>query len=235
MDDNDARSRIALALDVPDLDEARRLIDQTQTHVGVFKVGLELFTAVGPAAVDAVHGVGAQCFLDLKLHDIPATMARSVSRASAMGVAYLSVHAAAGRESLGAASENAGGTRLLAVTVLTSLDAAALRAIGLQGDPRAAADRLARLAWEGGVSGFVTSALECAMLRKALGHAAFLVTPGIRPAGADVGDQKRVTTPRAAIEAGADLLVVGRPIRDADDPEAAARDLALQVKSALAP
>jgi orotidine-5'-phosphate decarboxylase len=235
MDDNDARSRIALALDVPDLDEARRLIDQTRSHIGVFKVGLELFTAVGPAAVKAVHDVGAHCFLDLKLHDIPATMARSVARASAMGVAYLTVHAAAGKDSLRAASESAGGTRLLAVTVLTSLDGPALRAIGLQGDPRAAADRLARLAWEGGVSGFVASALECAMLRKSLGDDAFLVTPGIRPAGADLGDQRRVMTPGAAIRAGADLLVIGRPIRDANDPEAAARDIALQVESALAP
>jgi orotidine-5'-phosphate decarboxylase len=150
-----------------------------------------------------------------------------------MGVAYLTVHAVAGHDSLGEASDNCGSTRLLAVTILTSLDAAALEAIGLIGSPREAADRLAKLAWDAGVRGFVTSAHECAALRGALGGEAFLVTPGIRPAGTDVGDQKRVMTPAKAIEAGADLLVVGRPIRDASDPEEAAADIARQVKLAL--
>ena len=133
MDENDPRSRIALALDVPDLESATALIEQTREHVGTFKVGLELYTAVGPAAVEAVHAAGAECFLDLKLHDIPATMGRSVARAASMGVAYLTVHGMAGHESLHQASVNAGSTRLLAVTVLTSLDAAALQAIGLAG------------------------------------------------------------------------------------------------------
>lgn len=233
MNEHDPGRRIALALDVPDLDAAKRLIEQTRQHVGVFKVGLELYTAVGPTAVEAVHAADAKCFLDLKLHDIPATMGRSVARASAMGVAYLTVHAASGTESLQAANESAGGTRLLAVTVLTSLDAAALDAIGLQGDPRTAADRLAQLAWGAGVRGFVASAHECGALREALGDEAFLVTPGIRPAGSGVGDQKRVMTPAKAIAAGADLLVIGRPIRDASDPTAAAEDIARQVQSAL--
>ena len=233
MDDNDPASRIALALDVPDLDSAKKLIERTHEHVGIFKVGLELYTAVGPAAVDAVHASGSQCFLDLKLHDIPATMGRSVARAAAMGVAYLTVHSVAGHDSLAQASANAGETRLLAVTVLTSLDAAALEAIGLQGGPREAADRLAGLAWAAGVRGFVTSAHECAALRSALGDDAFLVTPGIRPAGAEVGDQKRVMTPADAIGAGADLLVVGRPIRDADDPARASAEIARQVRMAL--
>jgi orotidine-5'-phosphate decarboxylase len=233
MHEDDPRSRIALALDVAELDAAARLIEQTRAHVGVFKVGLELYTAVGPAAVEAVHAAGAKCFLDLKLHDIPATMGRSVARAEAMGVAYLTVHGAAGPDALRTARDNAGSTRLLAVTVLTSLDAAALDAIGLQGGPRGAADRLARLAWTAGIRGFVSSAHECAALRKELGEGAFLVTPGIRAGGTDAGDQKRVTTPADAIAAGADLLVVGRPIRDATDPGAAAADLARQVESAL--
>jgi orotidine-5'-phosphate decarboxylase len=233
MDDNDPGSRIALALDVPDLDAAKRLIDQTHEHVGTFKVGLELYTAVGPAAVEAVHAAGAKCFLDLKLHDIPATMGRSVARAAAMGVAYLTVHGAAGLASLRQASDNAGSTRLLAVTVLTSLDAEALEAIGLNGGPRNTVDRLAKLAWDAGLRGFVTSAQECAALRESLGEQAFLVTPGIRPANSDVGDQKRVMTPAEAIEAGADLLVVGRPIRDADNPTEAAADIARQVRLAL--
>lgn len=233
MSNNDPRSRIALALDVPDLDAAKRLIEQTQAHVGVFKVGLELYISVGPKAVEVVHAAGAECFLDLKLHDIPATMGRAVARASEMGVAYLTVHAAAGREALQAASDHAGTTRLLAVTVLTSLDATALDEIGLEGDPRGAADRLGKLTWSSGIRGFVTSPLECAGLRDLFGHEAFIVTPGIRPAGTDIGDQKRVMTPSDAITAGADLLVVGRPIRDAPDPIAAARDIALQVDAAL--
>jgi len=234
MDDNDPGSRIALALDVPDLEAAKKLIDETREHVGTFKVGLELYTAVGPAAVEAVHAAGAKCFLDLKLHDIPATMGRSVAQAASMGVAYLTVHAVAGPSSLRQASDNAGSTRLLGVTVLTSLDAAELEAIGLSGGPRNAVDRLARLAWDAGLRGFVTSALECAALRAALGEEAFLVTPGIRPAGSDVGDQKRVMTPADAIGAGADLLVVGRPIRDASDPAEAAANIARQVQLALA-
>ena len=234
MDDNDPGSRIALALDVPDLEAAKKLIGETCEHVGTFKVGLELYTAVGPAAVEAVHAAGAKCFLDLKLHDIPATMGRSVAQAASMGVAYLTVHAVAGPSSLRQASDNAGSTRLLAVTVLTSLDAAELETIGLSGGPRNAVDRLAKLAWNAGLRGFVTSAHECAALRAALGEEAFLVTPGIRPAGSDVGDQKRVMTPADAIGAGADLLVVGRPIRDASDPTEAAANIARQVQLALA-
>ncbi len=233
MDESDPRPRIALALDVPDLDAAERLIELTRDHVGVFKVGLELFTAVGPAAVDAVRAAGAKCFLDLKLHDIPTTMARSVARAASMGVAYLTVHSMSGEESLSAAQENAGETRLLAVTVLTSLDEDALEAIGFEGTPRAAALRLAKLAWGAGVGGFVASAQECRSLRDALGAEAFIVTPGIRPAGSESGDQKRVMTPADAIRAGANLLVVGRPIRDADDPTAAASAIARQVEAAL--
>ena len=233
MTDRDPRSAVALALDVPDLDTAERLIDLTREHVGVFKVGLELFTAVGPAAVDAVHSAGAQCFLDLKLHDIPATMGRAVSRAAAMGVAYLTVHASAGEESLSVAQEKAEETRLLAVTVLTSLDATALSQIGLGNPPADVVRRLAKLAWGAGVSGFVASAHECNDIREALGDDAFLVTPGIRPSGTSVGDQKRVMTPADAIAAGADLLVVGRPIRDARDPAAAAAQITEQVGAAL--
>ena len=233
MDDNDPGSRIALALDVPDLGAAKRLIDQTHEHVGTFKVGLELYTAVGPAAIEVVHAAGAKCFLDLKLHDTPATMGRSVARAASMDVAYLTVHGASGLDSLRQANDSAGSTQLLAVTVLTSLDAEALEEIGLSGGPRNAADRLAKLAWDAGLRGFVTSAHECAALRDALGEEAFLVTPGIRPTGSDVGDQKRVMTPADAIEVGANLLVVGRPIRDADDPTKAAAEIARQVQLAL--
>jgi orotidine-5'-phosphate decarboxylase len=235
MDENDLGSRIALALDVPDLGTAKRLIERTREHVDIYKVGLELYTAVGPAAVETVHAAGAKCFLDLKLHDIPATMGRSVARASSMGIAFLTVHALSGRDAMREANQNAHSTRLLAVTVLTSLDSKAVEAIGLRGGPRDAADRLAKLARDAGISGLVTSPHECAALRSAFGKDAFLVTPGIRPAGVDADDQKRVMSPAGAIEAGADLLVVGRPIRDASDPTAAAAEIARQVHMALSP
>lgn len=234
MDDHGARSRLALALDVPSLDEAKRLIEQTSESVGVYKVGLELFTSVGPSAVKAVAEANAKCFLDLKLHDIPATMARAVGSARDMGVDYLTVHAAAGSEALTMASRESGTTMLLAVTVLTSLDAGSLAEVGFRAAPTAAAVHLARLAWDSGVRGFVSSAHECAALRADFGNDAFVATPGIRPAGGDRGDQKRVMTPSAAIAAGSDLLVVGRPIRDADEPRIAAAAMARDIGSALA-
>jgi len=235
MNENDPGSRIALALDVADLDAARELIAKTRDHVGTFKVGLELYTAVGPAAIEAVHAAGARCFLDLKMHDIPATMGRSVARAASLGVQYLTVHASAGPDALRQASAHAGAMQLLAVTVLTSLDAAALEAIGLSGGLHDATERLAKLAWDAGVRGFVTSGHECAALRRRLGEEAFLVMPGIRPAGSGAGDQRRVMTPADAIEAGANLLVVGRPIRDASDPTEAAAEIARQVAVASSP
>ncbi|MGB5811287.1 MAG: orotidine-5'-phosphate decarboxylase [Polyangiales bacterium] len=235
MDDHDAASRLALALDVPNLDAATRLIDQTRRSIGVYKIGLELFTAVGPAAVQAVANVGAKCFLDLKIHDIPATMARTVTRARDMGVDFLTVHGAAGEEALSLANENAGGTRLLAVTVLTSFDDASLSKIGFRSGATEAAMTLAHVAWRAGLRGFVSSAHECKALRDELGDDAFLVTPGIRPSGVDAGDQKRIMTPASAIAAGSSLLVVGRPIRDSDDPTAAAAALAAEVELALQP
>jgi len=233
MDEHDLASRIALALDVSDLDAARRLIEQTREHISVFKIGLELFTAIGPPAVEVVLNAGAKCFLDLKIHDIPATTGRSVSRAAEMGVEYLTVHTAAGSEALEAANQSAGSMQLLAVTILTSLDETSLRGIGFVDGPKPSATRLARLGWDAGLRGFVTSAHECAALRASLGDDAFLVTPGIRPAGATAGDQKRVMTPELAIAAGSNMLVVGRPIRDASDPTAAASALAREVGLAL--
>ncbi len=233
MDEHDPASRLALALDVPDLDVARRLIEQTREHIGVFKIGLELFTAVGPPAVEVVLNAGAKCFLDLKIHDIPATTGRSVARAAAMGVHYLTMHSAAGSEALGAANQSAGSMQLLAVTILTSLDETSLREIGFVDGPKPSVTRLAKLAWDAGIRGFVTSAHECDALRSSLGNNAFLVTPGIRPADAAAGDQKRVMTPALAIAAGSSLLVVGRPIRNADDPAVAASTLAREVGLAL--
>jgi len=229
-----ARERLILALDVPDQASADAYLELLGAEVGVFKVGLELFSAVGPAAVERVHGAHAACFLDLKLHDIPKTMASATAVAVRLGVRYLTLHAAAGPAALGACAEAARGSRtqLLAVTVLTSLGATDLNAIGLAGPPRDAVLRMARLAREAGIDGLVCSAEECAALRRELGPEPLLVVPGIRPEGSGRGDQQRVATPRRAIADGASSLVVGRPIREAADPVAAARSIVAEIAAA---
>jgi orotidine-5'-phosphate decarboxylase len=221
--------RLIVALDVPDLAAARALLGQLAGEVEVFKVGLELFSAAGPDAVRAVHDAGAACFLDLKLHDIPATVARAVDAAEGLGVRYLTVHASNGPRGLTEARAHAETVRLLAVTVLTSMDDAELGAIGVAGTAADSVSRLARVAKGAGIDGLVCSAEECRALRAELGSDALLVVPGIRPAGAVAGDQKRVATPARAIADGADLLVVGRPIRDARDPVAAARAVIAEI------
>ncbi len=228
------KDRLVLPLDVESLEEARRWVELLADEVGVFKVGLQLFTAAGPDAVRLVHDAGARCFLDLKLHDIPATVRHAVASARALGVAYLTLHAANGPACLRAAADEAegGDTTLLAVTVLTSLDGGELDAVGLAGDPEAAARRLGRLATRSGIGGLVCSPHECARLRADLGSDVVLMVPGVRPQGASAGDQRRVATPAMAIESGADLLVVGRPIRHADDPVAAARAIVAEIAEA---
>ena len=228
-----ARERLVLALDVPSLDQARSLIDELAPHVGVFKVGLQLFMAAGPEAVAAVHAAGAECFLDLKLHDIPATMVKATRVAAGLGVRFLTVHALAGSEALAAVSEARGETEVLAVTVLTSADDATLRGIGLSGTPAEAVARLGALAVGAGAPGLVCSPLECGVLRDALGPNVTLMVPGVRPAGSARGDQKRVMTPGDAIRAGADYLVVGRPIRDAADRVASANAIVREIEAAI--
>lgn len=229
-----ARDRIAFAFDVPSLDAGRDLLARVGPEVGVVKVGLELFTAEGPAAVRAVHDAGSACFLDLKLHDIPATVARACAAAARLGVRYLTVHASSGPTALAAASKAVHGssTRLLAVTALTSLDAAQLGAIGLPPDPLSVVTRLAALAAASGIDGFVCGPPEVAAVRSIAGPGGVLVVPGVRPAGSEAGDQARVATPAEAIAAGADVLVVGRPIRDAVDPAEAARAIAREIAGA---
>ena len=205
-------------------------------HVGILKVGLELFIKEGPAAVEMAHGLGAKVFLDLKLHDIPATVERAVSTAVDLGVDYLTLHACGGpgmlRQAVARVQNRHSALRLLAVTVLTSMDRADLEATGVAADPAAQVSRLARLAIDEGVSGLVCSAQELGPLRSEFGADPILVTPGIRPRGSDAGDQKRVATPAEAIRAGASLIVVGRPIRDATDPAAAAQAIAAEVHAA---
>ncbi|MCS6798431.1 MAG: orotidine-5'-phosphate decarboxylase [Myxococcota bacterium] len=220
-----ARERLCFALDVGDADTARRWVDALVSDVGVFKVGLELFAAIGPEAVRLVRLAGAECFLDLKLHDIPATVAGAVASAARHGARFLTIHAAAGRSALEAAVRAARDSSLvlLGVTVLTSLGNEDLREIGLEGASEHAAMRFAKLAVGAGLGGLVCSVHECRALRAAFGTRPLLVVPGIRPAGSSTDDQRRVATPAEAIAAGADIVVVGRPIRDAPDPRAAAR------------
>ena len=232
-----ARERLVFPLDFPTLAEARRAGELLAPSVGVLKVGLELFLREGPEAVRLGHALGREVFLDLKLHDIPETVERAVASAGALGVRYLTVHAAGGAAMLtgavAAAAQAPSPLTLLAVTMLTSLDAADLAAQGIAGTAREHVLRLARLAWDAGVRGFVASAAEARPLREALGREALLVTPGIRPAGAAAGDQKRVATPAQAIADGADLFVVGRPIRDAADPLGAASAVVAEIQRAL--
>ena len=229
------RERLIFALDVPQLSAARALVEQLHSEVGVFKVGLELYTACGPDALQLVHGSGRGSFLDLKLHDIPATVARAVAAAAELGASYLTLHASAGPEALREAARAAEGSALtlLAVTVLTSSDEQVLSAIGLAGPVSSAVSRLARLAADSGVQGLVCSPQECAQLRRELGPDLLLVTPGVRPAGGAAQDQKRVATPGSALAAGADMLVVGRPIRDAAEPKLAARGIVNEIAQAL--
>ncbi len=216
------RERLALAADVP-LPQAEALYRQVQPYVGVVKVGLSLFVEHGPRAVQTFTALGADVFLDLNLHDIPNTVELAAARASALGVKYLTVHASGGRAMLEAAVRGAGRPVVLAVKVLTSLDAVSLNAVGVPDSPELQAERLAKLARDAKVLGLVCSAREVAQLRKAVGRELVLCTPGIRPEGSAKGDQARVETPAAARKAGSDLLVVGRPIYEAKDPVAAAR------------
>lgn len=217
--------RVAVALDVETLDEADALAARLAGHVGVFKVGLELFGAHGPEAVRRI-GAHGPVFLDLKLHDIPTTVGRAAARLADLGVAYLTVHASGGPAMVEAAVTGLGHSgRVLAVTVLTSLSPADLQAVGLD-DVRGTVPRLARLATDAGAPGLVCAASDLPSVRAAVGSDTVLVTPGIRPAGSTADDQSRVATPAAAVRGGADLLVVGRPITRADDPVAAADAIA---------
>jgi orotidine-5'-phosphate decarboxylase len=226
-----ARDRLIVALDVPTAEAGLRLAEALRGEVGMFKVGSQLFSAAGPGFVRELVGRGDKVFLDLKYHDIPNTVAGAVSVAAQLGVALLDVHALGGRAMLEAAAGAlpAMGTRLLAITVLTSHDEATLRELGLQGPISDAVTRLARLAQAAGADGVVASPHEIELVRAACGRDFKIVTPGIRPAGARAGDQARAATPGAAVRAGADYIVVGRPIVEADDPVSAARAIVAEM------
>ncbi len=216
------QAEIIVALDEPSLDEARRLMDRLAGRARFYKVGLQLFTAAGPAAVEAAQQHGARVFLDLKLQDIPNTVASAVRSARELGVDLCTIHLCGGPEMCAAAVAEAGDRmRILGVTVLTSSNQATLEACGVQGSVGEQVVRLAKMGYASGVRGFVASALELPLLRAELGPEPLLVIPGVRPAGSDVGDQKRTATPAEVVRGGATHLVIGRPISRAADPAAA--------------
>ena len=229
-----APSRLIVALDTTEVAVASGWAGEVAPHCGMLKVGLEFFLAHGAEGVHAVERAGRPLFLDLKLHDIPNTVAGAVRAVLPLRPAMLTVHASGGAAMVEAARRAADGGPgtvrpvLLAVTVLTSLDAAALYEAGVSGGTRQQVLRLARLAVAAGADGLVCSAHEVAALRDALGDGPVLVVPGIRPAGAAAGDQARVMTPGEAVAAGADWIVVGRPVTGAGDPGEAARTIAAE-------
>lgn len=232
----DPRDRLIVALDTPSLADAEAMAARLDGVVRWFKVGSHLYTAAGPAAIAALLPRG-RIFLDLKYHDIPSVVAGAVEAAARQGIAMCTVHASGGTDMMRAARDAADRgrprdgdrVRVIGVTVLTSGDAAVLSEAGIAGSPLDVTLRLARLAKAAGVAGMVTSPLEVGAVRAACGPEFLLVCPGIRPEDAARGDQRRVHTPRAAIAAGADMLVVGRPITQADDPRAAAGEIIRQI------
>ena len=216
-------SPIYVALDTPDLERAKALAKRVQRHVGGIKLGLEFFMANGRQGVREMADIGLPIFLDLKFHDIPNTVAKAIQALGPIKPAILTVHAAGGRAMLEDAKAAAPtGTKVVAVTMLTSLDSDDLRSIGLSPDPHEQVVRLAKLAKSAGVDGIVCSGEEVRAARAAW-RDGFFVVPGVRPAQGKVGDQKRVVTPRAALDSGASILVIGRPITQAEDPDEAAR------------
>jgi len=237
----DAKDYIVFPLDVPTSAEAMELVRLLGDHVGLFKVGLELFIASGPDIVRAIHdAAGRKVFLDLKLHDIPATMRRALLSASRHGARFVTVHCDQGGNLLrDVAENNPGGTQILAVSLLTSLGAEDLERLGHREayvrDPSSLVLEKARIASEAGCHGLICSGHEAARVKRELGEAFVVMTPGIRPEWTLVAgdDQKRVVTPRKAVASGADYIVIGRPIRDAKDPAEAARRIAGEISAAL--
>jgi orotidine-5'-phosphate decarboxylase len=222
----EARNRLIVALDVPGTQAAKELVSRLENNCRWFKVGLELFIAAGPGVVEMLTSRGYSVFLDLKLHDIPNTVAGAVRAAASLGARMMTVHAAGGPAMLAAARSALSGItnppELLAVTVLTSIDAQQLRSTGIDRSPEDQVTVLAKMGIEAGLRGFVCSPQEVAALRALTGPEGVLVIPGIRPANASVGDQKRTATPAEALRQGASFLVVGRPITQASDPATAA-------------
>lgn len=237
-----ARRRLIFALDVASLKEANHYVALLADEVGLFKVGKQLFVYAGPEIIRRIHAKGGAVFLDLKFHDIPQTVASASVEAARLGVKMFTLHASGGTDMLEQAhravravcrAEQLARPTLLAVTVLTSLGRDDLKQIGVGAGPAAQVVRLARLAQQAGIDGLVASPQEIAAVRRACGDKLTLVTPGVRPQGSTADDQKRILTPHQAMRAGANYLVVGRPIRDATDPRQAARDIVADMARGL--
>jgi len=239
------RDRLIVALDLPTVDAAARMAEKLHGHVGMFKVGSGVFTGEGPVLARYLAAQGEKVFLDLKFHDIPHAVRDAARQAAQLGVTMLNVHAWGGRKMMEAAVEGvreAASARsrsavrplVLAVTVLTSLTGEDLDEVGVGGSPEDSVARLARLAQKAGLDGVVASPREITVIRRACGPRFVIVTPGIRPAAAASNDQARISTPQEAILAGADYLVVGRPVIEAPDPLAAAQAVAAEMEKALA-
>jgi len=234
---DEARKRLIVALDVSDAAAATVLAARLEGSCQWFKVGLELFAAAGPAVLEPLLKRGHFIFLDLKFHDIPNTVAGAVRSAASLGVHMITLHAAGGPAMLAAARAALEGIQnppeLLAVTVLTSMDTAQTTAIGIDRSPVSQVELLAKMGLEAGIRGFVCSPQEVGKLRTITGPEGVLVIPGIRPAGAGIGDQKRIATPAEALRAGASYLVVGRPITQAPDPAEATEAILKEMAAAL--
>jgi orotidine-5'-phosphate decarboxylase len=235
----EARSRLIVALDVPDAASAKALVARLEDRCNWFKVGLELFVAAGPAVLEPLLKRGHSIFLDLKFNDIPNTVAGAVRSAAALGVRMMTVHASGGPAMLAAAQAALDGLpdppELLAVTVLTSMDVAQVGAVGIERSPVEQVELLARMGLSAGIRGFVCSPQEVGSLRALTGPEGVLVIPGIRPAGSGTGDQKRTATPAEALRLGASYLVVGRPITQAPEPAEAADAILREMAEALEP
>jgi orotidine-5'-phosphate decarboxylase len=225
------KAPIAVAMDAPDFATVQAWASACAPYVQCLKVGLEVFNRDGRAAVDVVRQTDCELFLDVKLHDIPATVAGASRALADLAPTYLTVHASGGPDMVEAAVGALPNTKITAVTVLTSLDAATLQVMGWQGSPTDIAVRLATLAVDAGARAIVCSPMEVAAIRAAVPDDITLITPGVRPAGSALGDQRRVATPAEALAAGADLLVIGRPITGQPDVGAAARALAQDIGS----
>jgi len=231
--------RLIVALDVDTEEKAVKLVETLKNDVKFFKVGLELFSSCGPAIVKKIKETGCEVFLDLKFHDIPNTAAKASRVAARSGVYIFNVHALGGYDMMKAAAEACADEakklkiekpKVLAVTILTSMDEKALKKTGVDDNMKSEVLRLARLAKEAGLDGVVASPKEAKMIRQALGADFLIVTPGVRPASAEVNDQKRVTTPKEAISSGADFIVVGRPVTEAKDPVKAVKGILQEIK-----
>lgn len=232
-----SKEKIIVAIDAPDTESALRLIKPLAPEGCVFKIGLQLFTAVGPSIVKEIQTLGAKVFLDLKFHDIPNTAKEAVKSAVALGVDMTTIHLSGGPAMVSEAVKAAENSKtlVLGVTVLTSMDDATLDVVGV---PRPAADQVLHLAEMGAncrLRGVVASPHEITPLREEFGHSLVIVTPGVRPAGSDVGDQRRVMTPGEAVRCGADYLVIGRPITSASLPREAFLRIAEEIAAAQNP